>query len=49
MVVRMPAGPADDVVPAVRPITVIDSAHLPCGVRFSVDFFAAGVGLLSAS
>ena len=46
MVVRMPASPADDVVPAVRPITVIDLLTFRAGYGFPSDFSLPAVGLL---
>ena len=46
MVVRMPAGPVDDVVPAVRPITVIDLLTFRAGYGFPSDFSLPAVGLL---
>lgn len=46
MVVRTPASPADDVVPAVRPITVIDLLTFRAGYGFPSDFSLPAVGLL---
>jgi CubicO group peptidase (beta-lactamase class C family) len=46
MVVRTPAGPVDDVVPAVRPITVIDLLTFRAGYGFPSDFSLPAVGLL---
>jgi CubicO group peptidase (beta-lactamase class C family) len=45
-VVRRPAGPADDVVPAVRPITVVDLLTFRAGYGFPSDFSLPVVGLL---
>ena len=40
-VVRTPAGPVDDVVPAARPITVLDLLTLPRRLRLPVRLHAA--------
>lgn len=45
-VVRTPAGPIDDVVPAVRPITVVDLLTFRAGYGFPSDFSLPAVGLL---
>ena len=45
-VVRTPAGPVDDVVPAVRPITVVDLLTFRAGYGFPSDFSLPVVGLL---
>ncbi len=45
-VVRSPAGPVDDVVPAVRPITVADLLTFRAGYGFPSDFSLPVVGLL---
>src|SRR5215831_13861839 len=45
-VVRTPASPADDVVPAVRPITVADLLTFRAGYGFPSDFSLPVVGLL---
>jgi CubicO group peptidase (beta-lactamase class C family) len=45
-VVRTPAGPVDDVVPAVRPITVLDLLSFRAGYGFPSDFTLPVVGLL---
>ena len=45
-VVRTPAGPVDDVVPAVRPITVLDLLTFRAGYGFPSDFTLPVVGLL---
>jgi CubicO group peptidase (beta-lactamase class C family) len=45
-VVRTPAGPADDVVPAARPITVVDLLTFRAGYGFPSDFSLPVVGLL---
>jgi CubicO group peptidase (beta-lactamase class C family) len=45
-VVRTPAGPVDDVVPAVRPITVVDLLTFRAGYGFPSDFSLPAVGLL---
>jgi CubicO group peptidase (beta-lactamase class C family) len=45
-VVRTPAGPADDVVPAVRPITVADLLTFRAGYGFPGDFSFPAVQLL---
>ena len=45
-VVRTPAGPVDDVVPAVRPITVADLLTFRAGYGFPSDFSLPVVGLL---
>ena len=46
MVVRTPAGPVDDVVPAARPITVADLLTFRAGYGFPSDFSLPVVGLL---
>ena len=45
-VVRTPAGPVDDVVPAARPITVADLLTFRAGYGFPSDFSLPVVGLL---
>ena len=45
-VVRAPAGPAGDVIPAVRPITVADLLTFRAGYGFPSDFSLPTVGLL---
>ena len=45
-VVRTPAGPVDDVVPAARPITVLDLLTFRAGYGFPSDFTLPVVGLL---
>src|SRR5712691_6823642 len=45
-VVRTPAGPAGDVIPAVRPITVADLLTFRAGYGFTSDFSLPAVGLL---
>src|SRR5215471_20492239 len=45
-VVRTPASPADDVVPAARPITVADLLTFRAGYGFPSDFSLPVVGLL---
>jgi CubicO group peptidase (beta-lactamase class C family) len=45
-VVRTPAGPVDDVVPAARPITVVDLLTFRAGYGFPSDFSLPAVGLL---
>ncbi|MFB9905758.1 serine hydrolase domain-containing protein [Allokutzneria oryzae] len=45
-VVRTPAGPVDDVVPANRPITVADLLTFRAGYGFPADFSLPAVGLL---
>ncbi|MFD0263789.1 serine hydrolase domain-containing protein [Kitasatospora indigofera] len=45
-VVRTPAGPVADVVPAARPITVFDLLTSRAGVGFPADFSLPAVGLL---
>lgn len=45
-VVRTAAGPIDDVVPAVRPITVVDLLTFRAGYGFPSDFSLPAVGLL---
>ncbi len=45
-VVRTPAGPVDDVVPAVRPITVADLLTFRAGYGFPSDFSLPAVRLL---
>jgi CubicO group peptidase (beta-lactamase class C family) len=45
-VVRTPASPVDDVVPAVRPITVADLLTFRAGYGFPPDFSLPAVGLL---
>src|SRR5262249_51941039 len=46
VVVRTPAGPVDDVVPAVRPVTVADLLTFRAGYGFPSDFSLPAVGLL---
>jgi CubicO group peptidase (beta-lactamase class C family) len=46
MVVRTPASPADDVVPAARPITVADLLTFRAGYGFPADFSLPAVALL---
>jgi CubicO group peptidase (beta-lactamase class C family) len=46
VVVRTPAGPVDDVVPAARPITVLDLLTSRAGYGFPPDFSLPAVGLL---
>ena len=46
VVVRTPTGPVDDVVPAVRPITVVDLLTFRAGYGFPSDFSLPVVGLL---
>src|SRR3954447_2024700 len=46
MVVRTPASPIDDVVPAARPITVVDLLTFTAGYGFPSDFSLPAVGLL---
>jgi len=46
MVVRTPASPVDDVVPAARPITVVDLLDFRAGYGFPSDFTLPAVGLL---
>jgi CubicO group peptidase (beta-lactamase class C family) len=46
VVVRTPASPADDVVPAARPITVADLLTFRAGYGFPSDFSRPAVGLL---
>ncbi|MFF4543149.1 serine hydrolase domain-containing protein [Streptomyces sp. NPDC001406] len=46
MVVRTPAGPLDDLVPAVRPITVEDLLSSRAGWGFPSDFSLPAVGAL---
>ena len=46
VVVRTPAAPVDDVVPAVRPITVADLLTFRAGYGFPSDFSLPAVGLL---
>ncbi|MBE8518670.1 beta-lactamase family protein [Amycolatopsis sp. H6(2020)] len=46
MVVRTPAGPVDDVVPAVRPITVADLLTFRCGYGITEDLTLPAVDLL---
>ncbi len=46
VVVRTPASPVDDVVPAVRPITVADLLTFRAGYGFPADFSLPAVGLL---
>ncbi len=46
VVVRTPAGPVDDVVPAARPITVLDLLSFRAGYGFPSDFTLPVVGLL---
>jgi CubicO group peptidase (beta-lactamase class C family) len=45
-VVRTPASPVDDVVPAVRPVTVADLLTFRAGYGFPSDFSLPAVGLL---
>ena len=45
-VVRTPAAPVDDVVPAIRPITVSDLLTFRAGYGFPSDFSLPAVGLL---
>jgi CubicO group peptidase (beta-lactamase class C family) len=45
-VVRTPSAPADDVVPAVRPITVADLLTFRAGYGFPADFSLPVIGLL---
>ena len=45
-VVRTPGSPADDVVPAIRPITVADLLTFRAGYGFPSDFSLPAVGLL---
>jgi CubicO group peptidase (beta-lactamase class C family) len=45
-VVRTPAGPVDDVVPAARPITVVDLLTSRAGYGFPSDFSLPVIGLL---
>jgi CubicO group peptidase (beta-lactamase class C family) len=46
MVVRNPAGPLDDVVPALRPITLVDLLTFRAGYGFPADFSLPAVGPL---
>jgi CubicO group peptidase (beta-lactamase class C family) len=46
MVVRTPASPVDDVIPAARPITVADLLTFRAGYGFPSDFSLPVVGLL---
>ncbi|SEF34138.1 CubicO group peptidase, beta-lactamase class C family [Amycolatopsis pretoriensis] len=46
VVVRTPAGPVDDVVPAVRPITVADLLTFRCGYGLAADLTLPAVDLL---
>jgi CubicO group peptidase (beta-lactamase class C family) len=46
VVVRTPASPVDDVVPAARPITVTDLLTFRAGYGFPSDFSLPAVGLL---
>lgn len=46
MMVRTPAGPVDEVVPATRPITVADLLTFRAGYGFPSDFSLPVVGLL---
>ncbi|WP_086838118.1 serine hydrolase domain-containing protein [Amycolatopsis kentuckyensis] len=46
VVVRTPAGPVDDVVPAVRPITVADLLTFRCGYGLTEDMTLPAVDLL---
>ena len=46
VVVRTPASPVDDVVPAVRPITVVDLLTFRAGYGFPSDFSLPAVALL---
>jgi CubicO group peptidase (beta-lactamase class C family) len=45
-VVRTPGSPVDDVVPAVRPITLVDLLTFRAGYGFPSDFSLPAVGLL---
>jgi len=45
-VVRTPAGPVDDVVPAARPITVVDLLTFRAGYGFPSDFSLPAIQLL---
>ena len=45
-VVRTPSGPVDDVVPALRPITVVDLLTFRAGYGFPADFSLPAVTLL---
>jgi CubicO group peptidase (beta-lactamase class C family) len=45
-VVRTPAGPVDDVVPAARPITVVDLLTFRAGYGFPSDFSLPAIELL---
>src|SRR5262249_36984748 len=46
VVVRTPASPVDDVIPAVRPITLADLLTFPAGYGFPSDFSLPAVGPL---
>jgi CubicO group peptidase (beta-lactamase class C family) len=46
VVVRTPAGPVDDVVPAVRPITVADLLTFRCGYGLAADMTLPAADLL---
>ncbi|WP_443643427.1 serine hydrolase domain-containing protein [Amycolatopsis iheyensis] len=46
VVVRTPGGPVDDVVPAVRPITVADLLTFRCGYGLAADMTLPAVDLL---
>ena len=46
VVVRTPAGPVDDVVPAARPITVVDLLTFRAGYGFPSDFSLPAIQLL---
>jgi CubicO group peptidase (beta-lactamase class C family) len=46
VVVRTPAGPVDDVVPAIRPITVADLLTFRCGYGLAADMTLPAVDLL---
>jgi CubicO group peptidase (beta-lactamase class C family) len=46
VVVRTPAGPVDDVVPAARPITVADLLTFRCGYGLAADMTLPAVDLL---
>ncbi|HEY7595477.1 MAG TPA: serine hydrolase domain-containing protein [Actinophytocola sp.] len=47
MVLRTPSSPLDDVVPAVRPITVFDLLSAQAGFGFAADFSLPGVRALA--
>ncbi|SEC26864.1 CubicO group peptidase, beta-lactamase class C family [Amycolatopsis tolypomycina] len=46
VVVRTPAGPVDDVVPAVRPVTVADLLTFRCGYGLAEDMTSPALDLL---